>query len=44
MPQGSPGVIAFDNHLHVYYRHNAGDALYRAVYDGEKWDKSIHRI
>ena len=36
--KGSPGVIAFDNRLHVYYRHNAGDALCRAVYDGEKWE------
>jgi hypothetical protein len=35
----SPGVIAIENSLHVYYMDPNGNAIYRAVYDGEKWEK-----
>jgi endonuclease/exonuclease/phosphatase family metal-dependent hydrolase len=35
---GSPGVVAFQNSLHVYYKDpNEGDAIFHAAYDGQKW-------
>jgi phospholipase C len=34
---GSPGVVEFENRLHVYYRHDKGNAIYHASYDGKDW-------
>lgn len=37
MTSGSPGAIAFGGRLHVYYRHNTGNAIFHASYDGKDW-------
>ena len=34
---GSPGVVVYDNRLHLYYRHNKGNAIFHASYDGKDW-------
>lgn len=34
---GSPGVVVFDNRLHLYYRHDKGNAIFHASYDGKDW-------
>ena len=34
---GSPGAVVHDNRLHLYYRHNKGNAIFHASYDGKDW-------
>lgn len=37
LTSGSPGVVVQHNRLHLYYRHNTGDAIFHASYDGNDW-------
>jgi endonuclease/exonuclease/phosphatase family metal-dependent hydrolase len=39
---GAPGVIAVGDRLHVYYEHNKGDAIYRAVYNWDTWEIDLN--
>lgn len=37
LTSGSPGVVVYENRLHLYYRHNRGNAIFHASYDGKDW-------